>query len=51
LNSVSHNDPQNSVIYTNKMNRWHQIKWGTGKKNERFGVSAIEFKYVSQGRY
>jgi hypothetical protein len=51
LNSVSHNDPQNSVIYTNKNNRWHQIKWGTGKKNERFGVSAIEFKFVPQGKY
>jgi len=51
LNSVSHNDPQNSVIYTNKMNRWHQIKWGTGKKNARFGVSAIEFKFVPQGKY
>lgn len=51
LNSVSHNDPQNSVIYTNKNNRWHQIKWGTGKKNERFGVSAIEFKFVAQGKY
>jgi ABC-type molybdate transport system substrate-binding protein len=51
LNNVSHNDPQNSVIYTNKNNRWHQIKWGTGKKNERFGVSAIEFKFVPQGKY
>ena len=51
IDSVSHNDPQNSVIYTNKMNRWHQIKWGTGKKNERFGVSAIEFKYAPQGKY
>jgi hypothetical protein len=51
LDSVSHNDPQNAVIYTDKMNRWHQIKWGTLKKNERFGVSAIEFKYVPQGKY
>jgi hypothetical protein len=51
LDSVSSNDPQNAVIYTNKNNRWHQIKWGTLKKNERFGVSAIEFKYVPQGKY
>ena len=51
LDSISHNDPQNAVIYTNKNNRWHQIKWGTRSKNEKFGVSAIEFKYVHQGRY
>lgn len=51
LNSLSHNDPQNAVIYLNKNNRWHQIKWGTKAKNEKFGVSAIEFKYVPQGKY
>jgi hypothetical protein len=51
LNSISHNDPQNAVIYTNKNNRWHQIKWGTSNKNERFSVNAIEFKYVPHGRY
>jgi hypothetical protein len=51
LDSVSHNDPQNAVCYLNKLNRWHQVKWGTRNKNERFGVSAIEFKYVPQGKY
>lgn len=51
LDTLSCNDPKNSVIYTNKNNRWHQIKWGTLNKNERFGVSAIEFKFVSQGKY
>ena len=51
LNSISVNDPQNAVIYTNQNNRWHQIKWGTRLKNERFGVSGIEFKYVHQGKY
>jgi hypothetical protein len=51
LDSLSVNNPQNAVIYLNKNNRWHQIKWGTRLKNERFGVSAIEFKYVPQGKY
>ena len=52
LAALSHNDPQNAVIYLqNKNNRWHQIKWGTSNKNERFGVSAIEFKFVHQGKY
>jgi hypothetical protein len=51
LDSVSSDNPQNAVVYTNKNNRWHQFKWGTRHKNERFGVSAIEFKYVPQGKY
>ena len=51
LNVISQDDPQSAVIYTCKNNRWHQIKWGTNKKNERFGVNAIEFRYAPQGHY
>jgi len=51
LSEVSANSPSNAVVYLAQANRYHQIKWGTDSKNETFEVSAIEFKYVRQGRY
>jgi hypothetical protein len=40
-----------TAIYTNKLNRIHQIKWGTDGKAEPFGVHGIEYSFVPQGRY
>lgn len=51
LNEVSCSNPDNAVCYTDKLNRYHQIKWGTNGGSEPFSVNAIEFKFVPQGRY
>jgi hypothetical protein len=44
-------DTSTPVCYTNKLNRYHQIKWGTDAANEPFSVNSITFKYVPQGSY
>ena len=51
VDSISCDDPANAVCYLSKLGRFHQIKWGTDAKDEKFGVNAIEFKYASRGRY
>ena len=51
LSGIDCNNPNNAVAYLSETNRFHQIKWGTGKQNERFGVNEIVFKYVPQGQY
>jgi len=51
LGEVSFNDPSNAVTRLAKVNRLHQIKYGTDSANEPFVVNGIEFRYVLQGRY
>lgn len=43
--------PTETVTYADKFNRYHQIKWGTDYINQKFGVNAIQFKYVPEGKY
>jgi len=51
LDEVDCNNPDNAVTYLAELGRFHQIRFGTDEKNERFGVNSIEFKYAPQGRY
>ena len=51
LDPISCNSPANAVAYTAKHGRYHQLKWGTDKKNERFAVDEIVLKHVPQGPY
>jgi hypothetical protein len=51
LPEVSCNTPANAVCYLSKVNRFHQIRYGTDASAEGFGINAIEFKYQPQGRY
>jgi len=51
LGEVSFNSPDNAITRLAKVNRYHQIKYGTDGANEPFVVSGIEFRYVTQGRY
>jgi hypothetical protein len=51
LTEVSCNDPANAVTRLAKVNRFHQIKYGTDSANEDFSVNSIEFRFVPQGRY
>ena len=51
LGTVTCYNSSEAVIYTDKMNRFHQIKWGNANADERVAVNKIEFKYIRQGRY
>ena len=51
LGSVDCNSPDNAVLYCSENNRFHQIKWGTDKADERFVVNKIVYKFVRQGPY
>ena len=51
LPEISCNSPDNAVTYTDKNNRYHQLKWGTDSADEAFSVNEIIFKYVPQGQY
>ena len=51
LGTVTCYNSSEAVIYTDNMNRFHQIKWGNANADERISVNKIEFKYVRQGRY
>jgi len=51
LGEVSFNSPSDAVTRLAKVNRFHQIKYGTDGADEPFIVNNIEFKYVPQGRY
>ena len=51
LGSFSCDNPANAVIYCHKLNRYHQIKYGTTAAGEPFGINEIEFKFAPQGRY
>lgn len=51
LDELSCNDPANAVVRLAKVNRFHQIRYGTDAESEDFGVNRIEFKFVPQGRY
>ena len=48
LDSLSHNSPDKPVIYCSQSNRYHQIKWGTNLKNEKWEVNGITFKFDIQ---
>jgi len=48
LGSVSCNDNERPVLHCDKTARYHQIKWGTDLKDERFRVTDIVFKYKIQ---
>lgn len=45
LNSISCNDNNRPVVHCDKNARYHQIKWGTDLKDEKFRVTDIVFKY------
>ena len=45
LGSVSCDDNSRPVLHCDKNARYHQIKWGTNLKDERFRVTDIVFKY------
>jgi len=49
LPSLSHSSPDRPVIHTNNSARYHQIKFGTDLKDEKYEVSKIIFKYDLQG--
>jgi len=51
LGEVSFDDPSNAVTRLAKVNRLHQIKYGTDAASEPFVVNGIEFRYTPQGRY
>jgi len=55
LDEVSFDSPSDAVCRLNNLtmssNRLHQIKWGTDKQSEQFGVNRIEFMYESEDRY
>lgn len=51
LGEVSFNDPSNAITRLAKVNRLHQIKYGTDGANEPFVINGIEFRYSPQGRY
>jgi len=46
LGSVSCDDNSRPVLHCDKTARYHQIKWGTDLKDERFRVTDIVFKYT-----
>lgn len=49
LDSLSCNNPSLPRITCKKLGRYHQIKWGTNLKDEKFEVGSIVFKYTPQG--
>ena len=51
LDEIDCYTPTGTVTYLSKFNRYHQIKWGTDYINQKFGVNAIQFKYVPEGKY
>ena len=51
LGEVSFNDPSNAITRLAKVNRLHQIKYGTDAADEPFVVNGIEFRFAPQGRY
>ena len=51
LDSVSHYAPEYPVIYCNKNDKLHQIKWGTDAASEKWCVNGIKFKYKIEGGY
>ncbi len=50
LDSLSCNSPTRPRITCQKTGRFHQIKWGTDLKDEKFEVHSIELMYNPQGR-
>jgi hypothetical protein len=51
LDEVSFNSPSYAVCRLAKMNRYHQIRWGSDAGGEPFSVKEIQFKYIREGRY
>ena len=51
LGSVSLNNPADAVLYCDKTERFHQIKWGTDAANEFYSVHEITLNYQMQGKY
>jgi len=49
LGSISMNNPAKPVIYPDRTERLHQIKWGTDLKSEPFSVPELQFGYVTLG--
>ena len=49
LGSISCDDNSKPVLYVNQTARLHQIKWGTNAADEKFSISRITFKYMTQG--
>lgn len=45
MDSLSHNSPSLPFIKIQTTANLHQIKWGTDKKNEQFGVNFITYRY------
>lgn len=46
LPKLNCNSPENPVVRYEKTAKLHQIKWRTDKKDEKFQVTAITFKYL-----
>ena len=51
LGSINLNNPNNPVLYVDKTERIHQIKWGTDLADEKFMVNEIQFNFIPQGKY
>jgi hypothetical protein len=51
LPSVNCNSPSNAITRLAKLNKYHQIKWGTSGANENFSINGITFKYSQEGQY
>jgi len=45
LGSVSCNSTERPVLHVSENARFHQIRWGTNLRNEKFQVNSIAFKY------
>lgn len=51
IGSLNINNPSNAVLYCDKTEYFHQIKWGTDAASEYFAVPEIILGYQMQGKY